>query len=305
MNTKPGLPAARTGQAAFIDRVARLCRLSPERRAAAIRPLSGAAGLGSVDRTCIDGGGDMMLTFAVPINGPLTVGVASALPQRPAPNVRLWRRWDVARPTDVGRSLIFGKPRATDWEIAVDEVEAIAAPPSVLAELRTRGSVYMTARDEPGSGRGWLSFGLYHRQSPRQTLAALGQPQVWATVRDLMTDLLGRPLSDGTRPWSIAVSAAGSEGRIRIGTTIWARMPEHPEKARRLARQIGVFGHDRDLVSGLYNYCCGQARAPRGVGVAAEFDFEDGAVKGAHYTLRVPPVGPGPGFLKEVLDGQD
>jgi hypothetical protein len=292
-------------QAVFIDRVCRLCRLGPEARAAAIQPLSGAPGLGRVDRTCIDGGGSLMLTLAAPLSGPLTVGIASALPDRPAPNARLWQRWDVARPGRAGRSLIFGQPGATDWQLASAERCVPPGKDAASAELFSRGQIYMTTKAEPGTGRDWISVGLFRNQSPRQALAAMRQPRIWPALRTLIADLLGRAVSDRARPWSIAVPAGGAGDRVRIGTTLWARFPEQLDKERRLSRQIGELGHDRDLVSGLYHYTRQQNEAARGVGVAAEFDFGDGDLRGAHYTLRVPPLRGNAGILKETVDGQD
>lgn len=276
----------------LLDHLALLCRVPPEVRRKSVQHLTHGQSLGRSDKTCIEGGENVLITLRV--GKAPGVGVASASGKNPAQNIRHWHRWSLQKPSQTGECLIFGIPRAHDWDLAFDHVKNSAANRGAIAELRIRGSVYMATRREPETGLSWLSFGLHKGQSPRTTLAALGHPRVWTQFSRCMSDLLGRPITEHARPWSIAVPACQNGTRrrlVRVGSTNWARLAEGGRKSTNLANQVAEFGGDRWLAESIYGLISRHADTPRAVGVAAEYDFEEGALISAQYTLRVPQPG--------------
>ena len=164
----------------------------------------------------------------------------------------------------------------------------LGAVGDALVTLRSRGRVYMATRREPETGESWIAFALHPRQSPRETLVAIGRTGVWTPVVACLSELLGRPATEHLRPWSIALplgSSARARRLVRLGTTAWARMPEERNKPARLARQIDRLGGDGSLAEAAYGLVARHA-GPGAVGAACEFDVEDGRVAAALYTLR-------------------
>jgi hypothetical protein len=252
-------------------------------------PARGATAEGSA-RTCIDAGRGVLVTLRAP--GPVAIGIAEANDTDAAPNVRRWSRRAVAAAPAAGESLIFGLPAPEHWPLARAYLPNLGSLGAALVTLRSRGRVYMATRGEPETGESWIAFGLLGRQSPRETLAAIGGIGVWAPVTACLAELFGRPASEHLRPWSIALplgAAAQARGLIRVGTTAWVRVAEDAGKPARLARQVDRLGGDGSLAEAAYALVRGFAGPSGPVGTACEFDVEDGRVTAALYTLRASP----------------
>lgn len=273
----------------LLEHMGLLCRTSPKVRRLSVENLTNSSGAGPKDRTCIEAGQNVLVNIRAGQQS--GVAMASARRKKNALNARNWLRWSLDEPTKKGESLIFGMPTAEDWALAKDHLGNILENDPRLVELRLRGGVYMTTKNEPETGLSWISFGLHKGQSIRQTLAALGHPGVWQEFSSVMSDLLGRSITERARPWSVAVPTC-EEGRarslIRVGSTNWSRMPETNIKTTRLAHQVNSLGGDRRLAEGIYSLVANQDGTHRSVGVAAEFDFENRTLCSAQYTLRVP-----------------
>jgi hypothetical protein len=244
-------------------------------------------------RTCIDAGGDTLVTLRAP--GPVTLAFGETIGADPAPNVRRWRRRVVGPVNEAGESLIFGAPAPEHWSVARNYLLDLGTLGEALVTLRARGRVYMATRREPETGESWIAFALHPRQSPRETLAAVGLTGVWAPAAARLSELFGRHVTEHLRPWSIALplgAKARARRLVRLGTTAWARVPEDRDKPARLARQIDALGGDGGLAEAAYGLIARHA-GPGTVGAAAEFDVEDGRVTAALYTLRAsarPPA---------------
>lgn len=275
----------------LLEHIGLLCRVAPEIRQASSMLLSYGRGRGTIDRTCIDGGQNTLVTLR--IGNASAVGFASANNWYPANNVRHWHRWSIQNPAQTGESLIFGIPQKTDWPLTVEHLGNIPANLRTLGELRMRGNVYMATRHEPETGSSWLSFGLHKNQSPRATLAAMGHPLVWIKFSKYMAELLGHPITERARPWSIAIPISQNNADrhlVRVGSTNWARLSEGAVKSSNFARQVADLGGDRSLAESVYGLVLRQTSTPRAIGVAAEFDFKEGNLIAAQYTLRVPQI---------------
>jgi hypothetical protein len=301
---RPNIPTPVNSARALIEYLGLLMRVPTGIRQAAGAPLTWAPGAGRTDRTCIDRGTALMITLRAGYGA--GVGIASAAPLRPADNTRQWKRWSLSDPLKTGRGLIFGLPARGDLTRALDFVGASQGNSPALSELLTRGTVYMATRSEPETGSSWLSVGLGRGQSPRTVLAALRQPKLWRQTSSALSSLIGRPITEGARPWSIALPVAGEaadRGIVRIGSTLWGRLAETPDKSARLAQQAGEFGADRNRAESLYSLVAGRNREHARVGVAAEYDFEDEKLVGAQFTLRVP--NPLPGYAPQLTEMKD
>ena len=238
-------------------------------------------------RTCIDAGRGTLVTLRAP--GPVGIAFAEATGPDPAPNVRRWRRRAIGPASEAGESLIFGAPTPEHWPVTRDYLPELGALGEALVTLRGRGRIYMATRREPETGESWIAFALHPRQSPRETLAAIGRTGVWHPVSACLTELFGRPATEHLRPWSIALplgAAARARGLVRLGTTAWARVGEDRDKVARLARQIGRLGGDGSIAEAAYGLVARHAGPTGAVGAACEFDIEDGRVAAALYTLR-------------------
>jgi len=273
----------------LLEHLGLLCRTSPKTRKVSLQRLVLGQGAGARDKTCIEGGESLLVTIRA--GTAAGIGIASAKVQKPAKNVRHWKRWSIQDPSQTGESLIFGMPNNGDWNLAKAHLGDCSSNTHALTELRLRGGVYMATQSEPETGLSWLSFGLHKGQSPRETLASLGQPKVWMKFSSYLSNLLGRPITERARPWSIAipVSTTGNEhGLIRVGSTNWSRLPENAEKSSMFARQVDDIGGDGRLAEGIYSLVSRYDTSGNPIGVAAEFDFKNGRLIGSQYTLRVP-----------------
>lgn len=294
-----------TRQEVFLDRLARLCRSPGARYPQVASCTTNSEG---TRRTCIDAGRDLMLTCQITYpDGAVTMATATASPHPTAANARIWHRDALDGVSSTGESLIFGKPTPSDWPLARRHLRQQEAVMPHLMELLARGTIYMATRQEPGTGRDWLSVALNRLMSPREALAALGLTNVWGPLQTCVSDLAGRRVRDNARPWSLALSPPlqTRPAGLRAGTTLWARLPEDIIKRRRFADQIDAMGGPGARMNGVYDFIAGQSIKPRGVGVAAEFDFNlnDQRLTGAHYTFRVPALTPTAPPVLETQNG--
>ena len=277
------------GAQKLVEHLGLLLQVPSQVRQAAKAPLDWVSGTGQSERTCIDRGTGLMITLRAGSNE--GVGIASAAPTGPNENTRHWKRWSLSHPHETGEGLIFGVPRIGDLKRALAFVQTPVRSDTALSELLTRGTVYMATRAEPETGSSWLSIGLGRGQSPREVLAALQQPGIWLQASSALSALIGRPVTAGSRPWSIAVPVAGEardRGVLRIGSTLWGRLPETSDKSTWIAQQAHSLGYDRCRTESLYSLVAGRNSPNARVGVAAEYDFENNTLIGALYTLRVP-----------------
>ncbi len=290
---------------ALVEHLGLLMQVPADVRCIAADRLGWTPGTGQTDRTCIDRGTALMVTLRAGYGA--GVGFASAESASPAENVRQWARWSLTDPSKTGGGLIFGQPACGDLDRALNFVNGVADDTQALSELLTRGSVYMATRSEPETESCWLSVGLTRGQSPRAVLAALHRPNIWRQAASALSKLMGRQITEGARPWSIALPVAGEaaeRGLIRVGSTLWGRLPETPDKSTRLAQQAADFGADASRAESLYSLVAGSNPDKARVGVAAEYDFENETLTGAQFTLRVPE--PTPGYdpqLTEITNG--
>lgn len=264
---------------------------------AALAPVEAAGA--ATSRTCIDAGDPLLFSVAAPGGRALRVAVRQA--QAVGDGMRHWRRFVYSAgaperpPQAVDTILVEGEPAAA-WQTARDWLGPAATAPQLAparALLGGRGRIYLVARparlSAPGDGSpGWIAWHLDHRAAPAEALAALGLAGVWPQVRHWYGKLLGAPVSERARPWSIGVSLGDGPPRLRVGTTHWARQPESPAKSGRLGRVVGELGGDGRYAEALYKLVAGAwpERRAHGIGAVAEFEFEDGQLRAAEFFIR-------------------
>lgn len=274
---------------ALLDNIERLMRIPCSKRGKRKLSETGNTMSDSDSRSCIDRGTQLMVTIRV--GDDEAIGIVAANGQSPASNVRQWDRWLVSTDGSNGRGLTFAAPKPNDYALALDFVDFQGSITGDFAELLTRGSIYMATRLEPESGTSWLSVKLGRGQSPRTTLAALRRPSIWQQVAAVYSDLIGRSVTERAQPWSVALpldNELAQRGRIRVGSTLWGRLPENSVKSDLLKQQVSSFGGDPLRIESLYSLITNGNKHARKIGVAAEYDFENQTLIGAQYTLRVP-----------------
>lgn len=279
----------KSGDDALLEHIERLMRVPASCRGKHRISGAGSATSDSEARSCIDRGTQLMITIRVGYGE--AVGIVAANPKSPASNVRQWDRWLVSTKDSNGSGLTFAAPKPNDYSLALDFIDYQGSITGDLAELLTRGSIYMATRSEPETDASWLSVKLGRGQSPRTTLAALRRPSIWQQVSAAFSDLVGRSVTERAQPWSVALpldNELTQHGRIRVGSTLWGRLPENSVKRDLLKQQVSIFGSDPLRIESLYSLIANCNKQARNIGVAAEYDFEYQTLIGAQYTLRVP-----------------
>lgn len=281
-----------------------LSRLAGGDAAAALYDALPAGAVRPAARSCIEAGGDLMVTLRAP--GDATISVAATTPGAPAPGIQRWRRWRLGAsgeaPGGAGESLMFLDPQPGDLGHAFDFLPRPGLPrlfEQHLAVLRPRGRVYLATRAEPETGESWLSVVLDPRLSARETLAALRVQGAWSAATAALETLFGRLVTERTRPWSIALPCSAEaleRGVVRLGTGGWARLPEDADKTRRVADAVGAAGGDGACAALAYATVAGRQAGPhtgpasarRAVGTAAEIDVSEAGITGLLLSLRAP-----------------
>lgn len=233
-------------------------------------------------RTCIDGGQTALVTISD--CGP----VGFAVPYRAEGGLQFWHRGCFAT-KETGESVMV---TARDAAVRAAAKRIVGAcndnAMTYIERLAVFGQVYMVTPKEPETGASWISYQIHPRTSFRHLLADLGVSKSWPELRDAFSSLLARPVTESLRPWSISVETGS--GRLRIGSSAWARLPESHEKSKSFNALMCRLGGLNETASAVYSLAARHALAtdrPGRAGVAAEFDLEGTTIAGAHFTLRL------------------
>lgn len=266
------------------------------RQAQAIAADLPAAPSGGQGKTCIDGGG--MMLFALHSARPAELGIIRRIPGDTAPGqpwLRTHYHWTPAgiQADDWQSYILSGEGQAQFAHVlrvarAADTEQGFR---SVQAELGHRGRFIFTMQAQTAAcSPAWIGWQLDRDNPPAAALKALGWGALWPQARQMMEDFLGMPLTERSRPWSIAIrfeaGCAVHDAPVRIGSTIWARQPEERAKHRRLARGIERLGGDGRMAEALYKLLLPATIEPgTRVGRSIEVEFRDGELQGASVLL--------------------
>ncbi|MXO90846.1 hypothetical protein GRI41_08440 [Altererythrobacter aquaemixtae] len=243
-------------------------------------------------RSCIEGGGDLMVTFHAP--GPVTRGTATSTSKPCGPGARHWDRAAQGKPP--GETIIWMDSRGGSLGEVLEFLPKPGAP-DLFAErlgfLRSCGRIYMATKAEPETGESWLSFALDRRVSPRQALTNLGCIGGWPAAQGMLSRVFGRTVTERTRPWSIALPLSGEalESRtFRLGTAAWGRLPEDAGKRAHMAAALDETGGDgsgaADDYAAIAALHTGPLNFANAIGSAAEVDVSPNGAQGLLLTLR-------------------
>ena len=232
-----------------------------------------AAGVG----TCLDGGGEIVLSLAAPGGRRLGVFERDRRTQTD-PGCSRWSWWKQERGSPAirgSRVLMAGEPPGS-WDMvtraAGGGTEALRYWHNVLGP----GARIYSITVEAGAGqRGvWVAWQLDPGVRIDRALEALGGWSAPAEAAvEILGDLVPATLARDRGPWSLAVRADGE--RVRIGTARWARWHEDDAKRRRAVAAIGAFGGDARFAEGAYKLVLASEANPgrSRVGRAAEVEL--------------------------------
>jgi len=273
----------------LVFRAALLAGLGPH--AQALTATFGVAQAGADARTCVDGGNGLLLLVSAP--GGRSLQLLRRAHQADQAGLMRWTRSAYAGRHEHRRSTIAAchGEMAAAWEYAVALARATGHEDALRLRqslLGWRGSIFSAEQPAAAGQPALITWRLDRQLAPQAALEACGMGAAWPAAEAAIAALTGRPVWQRIGPWSIACSLDGA--RVRLGSSLWARMPEGPAKARGMAAVVEQFGGDGRFAEGLYRLIA-DARPGRVVGRAVELELSERGVIGAEFYLAVPELG--------------
>lgn len=221
-------------------------------------------------RTCIDRGGDVLVTL--PVTGD-------------ARQFGIGWRTESAETHQRWREQQFGTEEQREMVLFLGEsAEPFNHLPPEFAALQRQIGGFGRLYSVRGTGAEmWVGWHL--REHPLRLLKLLGVGNAWSSIATAWSQLRGVPLSRRDRPWSVEVNLAG---RVRIGSTQWARQLESAAKSHRFARLVQELGGDARFAESLYKLTAStySDKKRRGIGVAMTLLLSDSGIDSAEFVLR-------------------
>lgn len=279
----------------LVFRAALVAGMGAQARSIAAEAVSGAYDTfeSERDKTCIDAGGQIL--FSLHSAYPDELGIIRRLAGVEA-GIQPWLRTHYRRISDGFE--------ADQWQSVIFTGESAAGYDYVIRSARDAGEEARFRQVHAGLGRfgrlrfamkpaapgrlpSWIGWQLDRYISPRTALEAIGEEALWTDAHAQMEAFLGMPLTDRSRPWSIAVGFGTRERWVRVGSTIWSRQPEDRAKRRRFVEQIEAIGGGGEGFEALYKLLLPEITRPfTRVGRALEIEFRDGRFVGITALLR-------------------
>ncbi|MEE8585450.1 MAG: hypothetical protein V3T83_11415 [Acidobacteriota bacterium] len=278
------------GPLRVLTQAALLAGLGVRARQAALESVSGAACAAA--RTCIDGGGKLLLTLRAEKAARRGLGVLTPLPQANSSRRSLWgQRWLGPGPSrPAWRIEAFGAgPQA--WRQALEASRRNRCQDQfsqLHAQLGPLGSIRFVARSEQ-EARCWVAWQLDRNASAAEALDRCGAGQLWDRAAETFGQLLGRSPRPCSRSWSIAAWLGQGPLRLRLGTSLWGLQPEDARKRSRMRQAVAQMGGDAAFAEAVYKLIRA-ARSPDAhrscLGRAAELEIVEGRIERLELFLR-------------------
>lgn len=242
-------------------------------------------------RSCIDAGSDTILSVRAPGGRGLRI-----IRRAPAGATESGaQRWLHEHHADGGaterwRTTAFGARSPEAWGLALESAGAHGVDDRLRrlhGGIGCHGRLLKVALRQGGNPEVWVSWQLDRRESVEAALRSVGLPDDVSTAHAVVERLVGRPLTSRSRPWSLSISLTDPTPRVRLGTTIWARLPDSSAKGRRLAAEVAAFGGDGRYAEALYKLLSADARGAS-VGRAVEVECRDGVPSTLEAYLALP-----------------
>jgi len=245
-----------------------------------------------LQKSCIAASNSLLLSILAP--GDRSLRIARRLP-----GTHRWYRTDLrsGAASTVGPECwlteFFFDPDSLPWQTVLTLAQSLQAESQLRHYHSLLGAhgrlLSCSQRTDAEQTGGWVTWQLDRHCPPSEALAACGADGVWAIAAQHFQTLLGRSVSRYCRPWSLAFELSGNQSRLRLGTTVWARQTETPDKHHQLAATVEQLGGDRCFAEALYKLVA-TAHPPglaHRVGRAAEIEFCGDQVVGMEFFLCV------------------
>lgn len=240
-------------------------------------------------RTCIETGNALLVSVRAP--GPRAFEVHLLEPADDEWRLR-WRSrrlgsWPPA--PDLNEFLVG--PHDKGWRYAsafADGEGAAGRLRHYHALLGPWGYIFGLSRSTArAGGPSWVMWKLDRHTRPARVLEELGLAAAWPSARALLGQLLGRPVTHRTRPWSLSVEL--DSGRVRLGTTAWALAAEDDAKHRRMADAFEALAGDGRFAQALYRLLRADDPGNARIGRAVELELDEHGVKAMELHLCPSP----------------
>jgi hypothetical protein len=252
-----------------------------------------ARGRGRPVRSCLDGGGELVVSVSAPDGRRL--GIYRREAEAPGGAGSHWAWWMPGPPDRTGwRRLYAGEP-AHAWPDVLAAAADARAESDAIDELRRwhavlgpNGRIYSVSA-AAAQGPIWVAWQLDGRIPIARALDALAVDG--RAGLDAIATLLGTG-AGGPGPWSFALGVG--TGRWRLGTSRWARHHEDDAKRRRFAAVVDQLGGDGRFAEVAYKLVAASApgTTPTRIGRAAEIEMpvsaNSAAVLDAEFFLTAP-----------------
>ncbi|MBC8159789.1 MAG: hypothetical protein H7Z42_01105, partial [Roseiflexaceae bacterium] len=186
---------------------------------------------------------------------------------------------------------VFSRPTAAAWARA----QEVARQADCEAELRRRhtaiglrGTIFSVAHAPDAPATGAITWQLDRHIAPRDVLQACGMVAAWPAASALLQELTGAPLFPRVGPWSLAWALGETGPCLRLGSSLWARTPEEPRKARAMAAAVARLGGDGRYAEGLYKLLDSARTGHQRIGRAVEIELRGAEIIGIEVFLHVP-----------------
>jgi uncharacterized protein YuzE len=272
-----------------------LAGLGPQARSITKELCVAASDSLSTGRTCIDAGSTLMFSLISPGRRSLRI-LSRSSDTGIEQSISRWLRMHYCTGKSPQRWIIeaFSGERAEAWQHALNLARTIGGETALRrrhAALGPLGRIFNISYElEKEAPCGWVTWQLDRHISPSKALVACGIEEVWPTVVQCLQRLFGRAFSQEIGPWSIAWTLDENNPRMRVGTSMWARILEDTAKRSRLLDTVEHLGGDRPFAEALYKLLesAHPTEYTTRIGRAVEVELSANGVLAIEFYLSVP-----------------
>jgi len=245
-------------------------------------------------RTCIDAGNPLLLSIKSTEQRSLRVFRQSPTATHDS-NFPRWIGTHYASNGTIAKSVTdtFFRNQTAAWEHALTfakSADRLAQFHYYHAILGLKGRIFQTSYESNFSESHWVTWQLDRATSPNDAITACQSAASPDAIQHLQ-DLFGRSILPRSGPWSLSCNLDASEPHLKLGTTMWARLPEASGKHQRMAAIVAQLGGDSRFSEALYKLL-DSARSDNStrIGRAVEVELLGDRAINLEFYLSVPTL---------------
>ncbi len=206
-------------------------------------------------RTCIDAGNPLLLSVKATEQRSLRIFRQSPT-ATPDSNFPRWIGTHYAPNGTTAHSITdtFFRNQTAAWEHTLafsKSADRLAQFHHYHAILGLKGRIFQTSYESNSSESHWVTWQLDRAISPAAAIAACNCAASLDAIQRLQ-DLFGRSILPRSSAWSLSCNLDASNPHLKLGTTLWARLPEASRKHHSMAAIVAQMGGDSRFSEALY-----------------------------------------------------